>query len=147
MSDRVRGHHRTLDRKPIARAVEGRRERCTGRPSLVANGSHTMPYETITKPGAGDLKVRPNLHDYEAQRASFSWDELAKELDGLPGGGLNIAYEAIDRHVAHGKGSKPAVLWEGKDGAQETYSFEDLSKLSNKWCNVLRNLGIKKGDR
>jgi acetyl-CoA synthetase len=106
-----------------------------------------MPYETIEKPGAAGLKVRPNLNDYDAQRASFSWDDLSKELDGLPGGGLNIAYEAVDRHVKNGKGSKPAILWEGKDGAEETYTFEHLSKLSNKWCNVLRNLGIKKGDR
>ena len=90
-----------------------------------------MPYETINKP-ADALKIRPNLHDYESQRASFSWDELARELDGLPGpstgsgpstglgrAGLNIAYEALDRHVAHGKGDKPAILWEGKNGEQE----------------------------
>src|SRR3972149_4682925 len=56
-----------------------------------------MSYETIGKPAASDFKVRPNLYDYEAQRASFSWDELARELDGLPGGGLNIAYEDVAR--------------------------------------------------
>jgi hypothetical protein len=45
-----------------------------------------MPYETITKPAPATMAVRPNLDDYEAQRASFSWDVLARELDGLPGG-------------------------------------------------------------
>ena len=82
-----------------------------------------MPYETIAKPAAAGLKVRPNLSDYEVQRASFSWDALSKELDGLPGpstssgrAGLNIAYEAVDRHLAHGNGSKTAILWEGKNG-------------------------------
>src|SRR6185503_14016144 len=88
-----------------------------------------------------------NLRDYSECARTFSWAQARALLDGLPGGGLNIAYEAVDRHVKNGKGSKPAILWEGKDGAQETYTFEDLSKLSNKWCNVLRNLGIKKGDR
>ena len=106
-----------------------------------------MPYETINKPAADALPVRPNLYDYDAQRASFSWDELSKELDGLPGGGLNIAYEAIDRHVKNGRGDKAAILWEGKDGEQETYTFEDLARMSNKWANVLRSLGVKKGDR
>jgi acetyl-CoA synthetase len=106
-----------------------------------------MPFEVINKPGATALPVRPNLYDYDAQRASFSWEELAKELDGLPSGGINIAYEAIDRHVAHGNGGKTAILWEGKNGEQETYSFEDMAKLSNKWTNVLRSLGVQKGDR
>jgi acetyl-CoA synthetase len=111
-----------------------------------------MPYETIAKPAT--LPVTPNLYDYEAQRASFSWDELAKELDGLPGPstgsgrtGLNIAYEALDRHLAHGRGSKPAIRWEGKNGEQETYTYEDLARMSNKWAAVLRGLGVKKGDR
>jgi len=106
-----------------------------------------MPFETINKPPVSEMRVKPNLYDYEAQRARFSWEELAKELDGLPGGGLNIAYEALDRHVAKGKGGKTAILWEGKNGERETYTYEDMAKLSNKWCNVLRSLGIKKGDR
>jgi acetyl-CoA synthetase len=106
-----------------------------------------MPFETITKPSVASLKVHPNLYDYEAQRASFKWEDVAAELDGLPGGGLNIAYEAVDRHVAKGHGSKTAVLWEGKNGEQETYTFADMARLSNKWCGVLRSLGVKKGDR
>jgi acetyl-CoA synthetase len=106
-----------------------------------------MPYETISKPSADALLVRPNLYDYDAMRASFSWDEIAKELDGLPGGGLNIAYEAIDRHVVHGRGDKPAILWESKTGEQETYTYADISRMSNQWANVLRTLGVQKGDR
>jgi acetyl-CoA synthetase len=88
-----------------------------------------MPFETIIKPPAGALPVTPNLSNYEGQRSTFSWDELAKELDGLPGGGLNIAYEALDRHVAKGNGDKPAILWEGKTGDQETYTFADMARL------------------
>ena len=106
-----------------------------------------MPYETIDKPAADTLPVRPNLYDYDLQSASFSWEELAKELDGLPGGGLNIAYEAVDRHVAHGHGDKPAILWEGKNGEQETYTYADLARMSNKWANALKALGVQKGDR
>jgi len=106
-----------------------------------------MPYETISKPAAADMKVQPNLHDYETQGAAFEWEELAKELDGLPGGGLNIAYEAVDRHLKTARRTRPAILWEGKGGERETYTFEDIARLSNKWANVLRGLGVKKGDR
>src|SRR4051794_5936527 len=106
-----------------------------------------MPYETIAKPPVEAMKVRPNLYDYEAQRASFKWEDVAKELDGLPGGGLNIAYEALDRHVQKGKGDKPAMLWESKSGDQETISYAELTRMSNRWANVLRNLGVQKGDR
>jgi len=46
------------------------------------------------------LRLKPNLADYEATRKSFSWEEARRELSGLPGNrGLNIAYEAMDRHV------------------------------------------------
>jgi acetyl-CoA synthetase len=106
-----------------------------------------MPFETIAKPAAAALPVTPNISDYEGQRTSFKWDDVAKELDGLPGGGINIAYEAVDRHVAKGHGGKAAILWEGKNGEQEAYTFEDLAKASNQWCSVLRSLGVQKGDR
>ncbi len=106
-----------------------------------------MPFETIAKPAAADLPVAPNIGDYEEQRASFNWEDVAKELDGLPGGGINIAYEAVDRHVAKGHGSRTAFVWVGKNGEEEIYTFEDLMKRSNQWCDALRNLGVKKGDR
>src|SRR5438067_2762746 len=109
--------------------------------ALEARGGSPMPYETIEKPPVDRLPVRPNLYDYEKQRASFKWEELARELDGLPGGGLNIAYEALDRHVAKGRGERAGIIWEGKNGEQETYSYAELARLANKWANVLRNLG------
>ena len=105
----------------------------------------TTSYAPIPK--AGRLKAPPNLGDYEAARGSFDWGSVEGELDWLPDGNLNIAYEAIDRHVAKGNGAKPAMLWEGKNGEQETYTFADLSAATNQFANVLRGLGLKRGDR
>ncbi len=102
-------------------------------------------HETITKPSTP--RDNPNLADYDATRASFDWAEVEKEIDGLPGGGLNLAYEAIDRHVAHGKGDKPAMLWEGKNGEKETYTYDDMRRETNKFANVLGALGVEKGTR
>lgn len=60
----------------------------------------TSPARTIHKQ-AHDLRVTPNLADYERSRARFSWQDARAELDGLPhGSGLNIAHEAVDRHAA-----------------------------------------------
>ena len=57
----------------------------------------------ITLPG----RVAPNLADYDAACRLFSWEEAQRELAGLPGGrGINIAYEAIDRHVDAGDGAR-----------------------------------------
>jgi hypothetical protein len=55
-------------------------------------------YPVIVKTRAAALT--PNLGDYAALRESFTWERARSELDGLPGGALNMAYEAVDRHVA-----------------------------------------------
>jgi acetyl-CoA synthetase len=106
-----------------------------------------MPYDPIVKPPAGEFRVRPNLDDYDGIRAGFDYERVIDELDGLPGGGLNIGYEALDRHVKAGRGDKACIIWEGKEGQIETYSYAEMVRLSNKFANVLGQLGVKKGDR
>ncbi len=106
-----------------------------------------MPYDPIVKPSLDQFRVRPNLVDYEKTRRDWSWDELRKELDGLPGGGLNIAYECLDRHVARGIGDKPAMLWESKEGKSEVYTFAEMARESNRFANALGQLGVGKGER
>ncbi len=106
-----------------------------------------MDYEPIAKPKPEEFAVRPNLDDYERMRASFDYERIVDELDGLPGGGLNIAHESLDRHVQAGRGEKPCILWEGKDGRSETYSYDRMARLSNQFANVLQKLGLQKGDR
>ena len=106
-----------------------------------------MDYPIIAKPPVEAFKVRPNLDDYDKIRSAFHYPDVINELDGLPGGGLNIAYECIDRHLAHGRGDKLCWLWEGKDGTQERYTYADAARMSNQFANVLAKLGISKGDR
>lgn len=106
-----------------------------------------MPYATITKPPIDEFPVRPHLADYDAMRRSFVYESVMDELDGLPGGGLNIAYEAVDRHLAHSRGERTMMIWESKDGRVERYTFADMAKLSNRFANVLRSLGVAKGER
>jgi len=95
---------------------------------------------------ARDLCVEPNLADYDAVRASFSWQEVAQRLDGLPGGGRNIAYEALDRHVSGTGGSRVALRFVSGDETRDV-TYEGLHRLACHFTNVLRSLGVGKGDR
>jgi acetyl-CoA synthetase len=107
----------------------------------------SMPYETIRKPPLDRMTLRPNLTDYDATRRSFSWDAVRREMDGLPEGGLNIAHECIDRHAKTARRNKTALYWEGRNGDTETYTFNDLKQLSDRFARVLRGLNVKKGER
>ncbi len=106
-----------------------------------------MSSNLIRKPKSG-WTVAPNLLDYERTRAEFSWAAARCALDGLPGSrGLNIAHEAIVRHALGPRRNHPAVRWIGKRGEVRDYTYGDLHRLSNRFANVLRRLGVGKGDR
>ncbi len=106
-----------------------------------------MDYPVVSKPSISQMKVKPNLTTYEELRKTFTWDQMYRELDWLPDGYLNKAHECIDRHANGANAGKAALLWEGKNGEEETYTFADLKRETNKFANVLRGLGIVKGDR
>jgi acetyl-CoA synthetase len=91
--------------------------------------------------------VPPNLQDYDAARGAFSWTDARRELDGLPGGGLNIAHEAVDRHAGGLRGDRIALRWLGKRGQVEEFTFARLRDLTNRFANVLDQLGVGKGER
>jgi len=105
-----------------------------------------MDEKTIEKDPAS-FRLKPNLLDYEEVYKSFSWESVADAFDGLPSGGLNIAHEAIDRHADGPRSQKTALLWLGENGERRDYSFADMKKESARFANVLKNLGIAKGER
>ena len=114
---------------------------------LVAGKGLRVTWETIRKSPTAS-RVAPNLGDYARACAEFSWDAARRELDGLPGGrGLNIAHEAVDRHVAAGRGDRLALRWLGKRGGVEDYTYARLQQLTNRFANVLRTLGVGRGER
>lgn len=92
--------------------------------------------------------VRPHLLDYEKTCAGFSWEAVRSELSGLPEGkGLNIAHEAVDRQAAGPLRDRLAFRWLGKDGAVQDFTFCDLKEQSSRFANVLKRLGVEKGER
>jgi len=86
--------------------------------------------------------------DLEALRKTVSWASAEQELAGLPGGrGLNIAYEAVDRHVDEGRGEKTALRWIGRDRSVKAIGYGDLKASSNQFANALIELGVDRGAR
>lgn len=82
-----------------------------------------------------------------ASRAAFSWDRMRAELSGLPGGqGLNIAHEAVDRHVAAGRRDRVALRLLGKDGSRREVTYGELEMRTNQFANMLAAEGIVAGD-
>ncbi|MQA89055.1 MAG: acetate--CoA ligase [Gemmatimonas sp.] len=63
------------------------------------------------------------------------------------GGKLNAAYNCLDRHLEGPRRTKKALLWEGEPGDVQAYTYEELHREVSKAANVLRGLGVGKGDR
>ncbi|SMX21932.1 acetate--CoA ligase [Boseongicola aestuarii] len=104
-----------------------------------------MEYEVIKKPRSAGQTA--NMPDYRKVHETFAWADAHKLIDGLPGGKLNIAFEAVDRHVAAGHGAQIALRWIAKSGERTDFTFKDLQDRTNRFANILRSRGIKKGDK
>ncbi|HTW13873.1 MAG TPA: acetate--CoA ligase [Nocardioides sp.] len=85
--------------------------------------------------------------DDGAVRAAAAWTRARAELDGLPGGGLNIASVAVDRHVVAGRGHAVAIRRVGEDGAVTEMTYDDLRRASNRFAGALAALGVARGER
>jgi acetyl-CoA synthetase len=85
--------------------------------------------------------------DDEGHRVTAGWNAARARLDGLAGGGLNIAHEAVDRHVAAGHGGETAIIWLGREGERRTLTYAELAAEAGRFANVLSAYGIVPGDR
>lgn len=113
-----------------------------------------------------------HVPDYEALRAEAAadpvafWEDRARELldwyepwqqaldDSNPpffkwfvGGKTNVVLNALDRHQDNPTRNKLALVWEGEDGALRTFSFFALNREVCQFANILRSMGVRKGDR
>ncbi|MDL1863416.1 acetate--CoA ligase, partial [Betaproteobacteria bacterium PRO7] len=88
----------------------------------------------------------PHLLDFERERTSFSWSQARAELQGLPGGALNIAHEAVERHARGARANRVALRWLGAGGDSIDFTYADLSALSNRFADALTRVGLARGD-
>ena len=88
-----------------------------------------------------------NMSDYDQARAEFSWAAARAQLAGLPGGGVNIAYEAVDRHLDGPLADSVALRFLSKRGAASELTYTGLKRATDRFANVLRGLGVNRGER
>ncbi|MEJ2504394.1 MAG: AMP-binding protein, partial [Gemmatimonadota bacterium] len=105
-----------------------------------------------------------DLHERAAEDPEAFWAEWAERLEWFApwdrvlewtpphakwfdGGRLNAAYNCLDRHIRGPARNKAALVWEGEPGDQRTYTYWDLHREVGKFSNVLKGLGVGRGDR
>ena len=93
-----------------------------------------------------DLRLPPNWADYAQTRQAFRWDQVRSELHGLPGGGLNMAYEAVDRHAEGALGEHIALRFVGRTVPTLDMSYRELARQTNRFANALQALGVGRGE-
>ena len=82
------------------------------------------------------------------------WDTVSNfnfvnaDIKWFEGGKLNVSYNCLDRHVEAGYGDRTALIWEGNDPNEDKYiTYQELLDDVQKFANVLKNIGVEKGDR
>ena len=125
--------------------------------------------ENRTFPPAPDFAAGANVRDesvYEKARAAPEafWAGFAEELDWFSrwhtvlewkppharwfaGGVINVSVNCVDRHALGDRKNKPALIFEGEPGDTRTLTYGDLYTEVNKFANVLKSLGVGRGDR
>ena len=117
------------------------------------------PEEFRKKAWVKDEKIYEEAaKDFEGFWASFAeelhwFEKWDKVLEWNPpwakwfvNGKLNVSYNCLDRHLKT-RNNKPALIWEGEPGDQKIYTYQELHREVCKFANVLKSLGVTKGDR
>ena len=120
-------------------------------------------------PPPDDFRARANVRDaavYAQADADFEgfWARFASELEWFTpwnrvlewkpphakwflGGTLNASVNCVDRHARGARRNKAALIWEGEPGDRRTLTYFDLYRDVSRFANVLKSLGVKRGDR
>ena len=105
-----------------------------------------------------------SLHERAAKDPEAFWARMAKELDWISpwsrvlewkppfakwflGGTINVSANCLDRHASGARRNKAAVVWEGEPGERRVLTYHDLWRDVSRFANVLKGLGVKRGDR
>lgn len=119
-------------------------------PDSIIRQANVKEYDKLYK------KSIENREDFWAEQASrLKWfKKWTKVLDDsnppfykwFEGGKINIVHNAIDRHLTTWRKNKVAIIWEGEPGDVRTFSYHALNREVCKFANILKSMGVKKGE-
>ena len=115
-----------------------------------ANIKSSEEYESIRKRAEKDpegfwAEVASELHWFEKWNKVLEWNLPFSKW--FVGGKTNVSYNCLDRHLTTSRKNKVAILWEGEPGDVRALSYQMLHREVCRFANVLKSLGIQKGDR
>ncbi len=123
------------------------------RPSQeIIDAAHVPDYDALRAEAAADpvafweARARELLNWYEPWERALD-DSNAPFFKWFVGGRTNVVLNALDRHQDNPTRNKLALVWEGEDGALRTYSYFALNREVCQFANILRSMGVEKGDR
>ena len=119
-------------------------------PKAIIRKANIKEYDQLYKRSIED---REGFWAEEAKRLKWykKWDKVLDESNKpfykwFTGGKTNIIQNAIDRHLTTWRRNKLALIWEGEPGDLRTFSYHALNREVSKFSNILRSMGVKKGD-
>ncbi|MDA8432661.1 MAG: acetate--CoA ligase [Nitrospiraceae bacterium] len=110
-------------------------------------------YEKIYKRSVEDPEgfwaemAEKQLAWYKKWDKVLEYDFMKPEIKWFQGGKLNASYNCLDRHITTATRNKAAIIWEADDGSYKTYTYQQMHLEVNRFANVLKKHGVKKGDR
>jgi acetyl-CoA synthetase len=117
----------------------------------IVKNANVKDYDKVAKEAEEDLE---KFWAKRARKLSWyrKWDKVLDDSNApfykwFTGGKTNITLNALDRHTKTWRRNKLAIIWEGENGDKVTMSYWRLWQEVNKFANVLRSMGVKKGDR
>jgi len=121
------------------------------RPEIIQN-AHVPDYDKLREEAARDpvafweARARELLDWYEPWERALD-DSDAPFFRWFTGGKTNVVLNALDRHQETPRRNKLALIWEGEDGSLRTFSYFALNREVCQFSNVLRSMGVSRGDR
>ena len=116
----------------------------------VTDGAHVREYESLYKKS---IKDPTGFWGERAEELEWfrKWDKVLDDSKApffkwFVGGKTNIVHNAIDRHLKTNRKNKLALIWVGEPGDERTFSYFSLNRIVSKFANVLKSMGVKKGD-
>jgi len=101
--------------------------------------------ESIEQPERFWARAADELHWFKRWDKVLEWK--APWAKWFLGGEINLSYNCLDRHVKTARKNKAALIWESEPGEIRTYTYQQLWREVQKFANVLKDLGVRKGDR
>lgn len=118
--------------------------------SETVDAAHIKDYDALYRRSITD---REGFWAEEAAKLEWfkTWDKVLDDskkpfFKWFSGGKINIIQNAIDRHLKTWRRNKLAIIWEGEPGDLRTYSYHALNREVSKFANVLKSMGVRKGE-